>query len=64
LNKNQPIEYNYQDERFMDSFDHVITSLVNQAEKDKNFGIPFQEGPVLDRCKVKDIKLGNNWYSE
>lgn len=64
LIKNEPIKYDYQDERFMDSFDHVITSLVNQAEKDRNFGIPFQEGPVLDRCRTKDIKLGNNWYSE
>ena len=64
LNKNEPIKYDYQDERFMDSFDHVITSLVNQGEKDKIFGIPFQYGPVLDRHKVKDIKLGNNWYSD
>ena len=29
------------DNRFMDSFDHVVTSLVNQAEEDKNAGIPF-----------------------
>ena len=64
LNKNEPIKYDYQDERFMDSFDHVITSLVNQGEKDKIFGIPFQDGPVLDRRKVKDVKLGNNWYSD
>ena len=64
LKKNEPIRYDYQDERFMDSFDHVITSLVNQAEKDKNFGISFRDGPVLDRYRVKDIRLGNNWYSE
>jgi len=64
LKKNKPINYDFQDERFMDSFDHVLTSLVNQAEHDKNFGIPFEEGPVLDRLKINEIKLGNNWYSE
>lgn len=64
LSENKPLEYTYQDERFMDSFDHVITSLVNQAEKDRKFGISFQDGPILDRCITKDIKLGNNWYSD
>ena len=64
LSKNESIKYDYQDERFMDSFDHVITSLVNQAEKDKNFGIPFHNGPVIDRCSTKDVKLGNNWYED
>lgn len=64
LSKNESIKYDYQDERFMDSFDHVITSLVNQAEKDKNFGISFHNGPVIDRCSTKDVKLGNNWYED
>tara|TARA_B100000787_G_C16185833_1_gene294597 strand:+ start:242 stop:1747 length:1506 start_codon:yes stop_codon:yes gene_type:complete len=64
LNKNEEIKYDYQDERFMDSFDHVITSLVNQAEKDRSFGISFHKGPVLDRCNAKDVKLGNSWYQD
>ncbi len=64
LNKNEPIKYNFQDERFMDSFDHVLTSLVNQAESDKHFGVPFEHGPVLDRVITNEIKLGNNWYVE
>ena len=64
LNKNEPIKYNFQDERFMDSFDHVLTSLVNQAESDKHFGVSFEHGPVSDRVKTNEIKLGNNWYAE
>ena len=28
----------------MDPFDHVLTSLVNQAETDNKFGIPFEKG--------------------
>ena len=47
----------------MDSFDHVLASLVNQGEQDKNFGIPFELGPIFDRSKKKNINLGNNWYS-
>jgi dTDP-4-amino-4,6-dideoxy-D-glucose ammonia-lyase len=52
------------DNRFMDSFDHILTTLVNQSEKDLEFGIPFDLGPVKDRCGEKDIKLGNNWYKK
>ena len=63
LASDQKIKYEHQDERFMDSFDHVLTSLVNQGEQDKNFGIPFEFGPIFDRSKKKNINLGNNWYS-
>ncbi len=64
LSSKKPIEHDFQDERFMDSFDHVLTSLVNQAESDKNLGIPFEYGPVRERAKFNKINLGNNWYSE
>ena len=50
------------DVRFMDPFDHVLTSLINQAEKDTKFGIPFEDGPVLIRSNPKKIDLGNSWY--
>jgi len=63
LKKQNPIKYENEDERFMDSFDHVLTLLVNQAQKDKEFGIPFKLGPVKERYENKDINLGNNWYS-
>ena len=46
----------------MDPFDHVLTSLINQAEKDHKFGIPFEDGPVLIRSNPNKINLGNNWY--
>ena len=47
----------------MDSFDHVLTALVNQAESDKIFDIPFKDGPILNRANNNQINLGNNWYS-
>ena len=48
----------------MDPFDHVMTSLINQAEDDKNFGIPFEEGPITLRYDAKKISLGNSWYKD
>ena len=64
LNNGKPLQYENQDERFMDSFDHVLTLLVNQAEKDKKFEIPFDLGPIKNRSESNKIYLGNNWYSE
>ena len=64
LNKKIPLNLDNDDSRFMDSFDHVLTVLVNQAEKDKNFGIPFSFGPVRDRFAARKMNLGNNWYSD
>ena len=52
------------DIRFMDPFDHVLTSLINQAENDKNFGIPFEDGPVTCRIFSQKINLGNSWYKD
>ena len=48
----------------MDPFDHVMTSLINQAEDDKNFGIPFADGPVALRYYAQKVNLGNNWYKD
>ena len=64
LNKKIPLSFEEDDSRFMDSFDHVLTVLVNQAEKDKNFGISFDYGPVKDRSVRKKMNIGNNWYSD
>lgn len=34
---------------FLDAYDHIITILLNQAEADKKFGIPWKNGPVKAR---------------
>ena len=46
-----------------------MTLLVNQAESDMNFGIPFNLGPVEVRLsesnsKQKEYKISNNWYKD
>ena len=61
------IDLDYDDSKFMDSYDHLITLLVNQAEQDLNFGIPFDIGPVKVRGGNQDnlnITLSNNWYRD
>ena len=64
LDKKKPIEFIDNDSRFLDSFDHVLNALVNQAEEDKKFGIPLESGPIA--FKNFDLKesVGNNWYSD
>jgi dTDP-4-amino-4,6-dideoxy-D-glucose ammonia-lyase len=34
---------------YFDIFDHVVTKLLNQADEDERFGVPFEDGPVRDR---------------
>jgi len=41
------------DTKFFDAFDHLVTGLLNQAEDDTDFGIPFNLGPVNDRIFEK-----------
>ena len=55
------------DSRFMDSYDHLITMLVNQAEDDLDYGLPFNLGPVKVRVSNPDelnVNLSNNWYRD
>ena len=51
----------------MDSYDHLMTLLVNQAESDMKFGVPFASGPIKVRSpetKNFNINLSNNWYRD
>ena len=34
---------------YLDAYDHIITILLNQADSDKKFGIPWSEGPIKAR---------------
>ena len=64
LKKNVPIKFEKNDSRFLDSFDHVLNALVNQAEKDEKFGIPLNSGPIAFKNFDTKKSLGNNWYSD
>jgi len=34
---------------YLDAYDHIITILLNQADEDKKFGIPWSNGPIKAR---------------
>ena len=34
---------------YLDAYDHIITILLNQADADKEFGIPWSQGPIRAR---------------
>ena len=64
LDSGSSIKYDNKDTKFMDSFDHVLASIVNQARKDKEIKIPFDKGPVQARSNLANLNLGNNWYTD
>ena len=64
LKRNEPIKFEKNDSRFLDSFDHVLNALVNQAEEDEKFGIPLSFGPIAFKNFNNKESLGNNWYSD
>ena len=47
--------------RFMDSYDHLMTLLVNQTESDVNSGIP---SPVNIKKDKQEKQISNNWYKD
>ena len=47
--------------RFMDSYDHLMTLLVNQTESDINSGIP---SPVNIEKDKQEKQISNNWYKD
>ena len=64
LKNGDPIKYEKSDTKFMDSFDHVLGSIINQAKEDKKVQIPFDKGPILARSNLTKLNLGNNWYTD
>jgi dTDP-4-amino-4,6-dideoxy-D-glucose ammonia-lyase len=38
------------DTEFFDAYDHVLTSLINSMQQDREFGVPFSKGPVKLRA--------------
>jgi dTDP-4-amino-4,6-dideoxy-D-glucose ammonia-lyase len=41
------------DTSYFDIFDHVVTMVLNQADDDERFGVPFEDGPVRDRIHMR-----------
>ena len=52
------------DVRFLDSFDHVLASMVFQKDQDDKFGINISQSPIKNEDYNKASGVGNNWYSD
>jgi len=46
-----PASFEKADIAFLDAFDHIVTNLIQQSQKDAQFGIPFHLGPVKNRWR-------------
>lgn len=44
VTKSLPLDISY-----LDAYDHIITILLNQADEDAKFGIPWSDGPIKAR---------------
>ena len=55
------VDRNDSDCRFMDSYDHLMTLLVNQTESDMNIGI---KSPVRIEREKQEGQISNNWYKD
>ncbi len=64
LEKDQPINFDEDDTRLLDSFDHVLNALVNQSESNYKFGISLSECPISFKQYSREKSVGNNWYSD
>ena len=65
IEQNVSINLEEEDSKFMDSYDHLMTLLVNQVEADKNYGISEENGPLKVRIPKKvetKMEVNNNWY--
>ena len=49
IKKSEGVESFPLDISYLDAYDHIITILLNQADADKKFGIPWSEGPIKAR---------------
>ena len=41
---------------YLDAWDHIVLRTLDQAKKDKSFGVPFELGPVKSRVYSADKK--------
>ena len=49
VNQGRTVRPRPMDVGFLDAFDHVVSTLINQARSDAEFGIPWSKGPVRIR---------------
>ena len=61
VNDRVEVDRKESDCRFMDSYDHLMTLLVNQTESDMEMGI---QSPVRIEKEEQEGQISNNWYKD
>ena len=61
VNDRVEVDRKESDCRFMDSYDHLMTLLVNQTESDMEMGI---QSPVRIDKEKQEGQISNNWYKD
>lgn len=49
VEKTEGVESLPMDISYLDAYDHIITIMLNQADEDNKFGIPWEAGPIKAR---------------
>lgn len=49
VEKTEGVESVPMDISYLDAYDHIITIMLNQADEDNKFGIPWEAGPIKAR---------------
>ena len=65
IKKERDISQNKNDLDYLDAFDHIVLRTLDQAKRDKSFGIPFELGPVNSRIfsqKKKSVNFAHFSY--
>ena len=61
---NFKVEPRREDIEYLDAWDHVVIKLANQYNLDKEFGIPFEMGPIAGKIISNNTSSHKIHYSE
>ncbi len=62
IRNGKPVDIQKGDTEFMDSYEHIISLMLNQSNSDQQHGIPEQLGPILAKAQATDTVSVQAFY--
>ena len=62
IRNGKPVNIQPGDTEFMDSYEHIISLMLNQSISDRQHGIPEQLGPILAKAQATDTVSVQAFY--
>jgi len=62
IRNGKPVDIQPGDTEFMDSYEHIVSLMLNQSIADKQLGIPEQLGPILAKAQAIDTVSVQAFY--